>query len=239
MRKRWRLLLLAVLLVALVGLVLAAWLRPDRAGPQRVVETSLEAGLVERWLRGHAWRELPFTLSPKEEMDLQTCLRLAQKVRSTVNGTVEFTAGDIRRELEGLPDFFYAEYLLGLWHDLNGKPEAGQGHYRLAQRHAPVTLVVRYAFDDGRPLAAVRMEHLAVECNRVQNGALDPHLELQFYDLVTDQDGCVQLPVYNTVYRLATASYPAGLDADYPALGFFEVRGKVGVLPMVKVRLKR
>jgi hypothetical protein len=219
---------------------LLVWLALDRAGPRPIVKTSLEQTLVGRWLRGGAWRELPFTLSPQEEKDLRVCERLRRKVRSSVNGKVEFTGAEVRQELEGLlrqsPRFFYAEYLLGLWLEMDGTTEASARYYRFALEHAPVTLVQRYEFEDGRPLARVSIQHLAVECNRVQNGSLNPNLNLQFYDLITDKDGCVRLPVYETVYRLSSASYPSGFEANFPELGWFEARGRVGLLPPVKVR---
>src|SRR5579871_4634648 len=79
-----------------VGLGLVVCFQFDRARPHPVVETSLEQTFVGQWLKGGAWRELPFTISPQEEADLQTCKRLGQKVRSTVNGTVEFTGDEVR-----------------------------------------------------------------------------------------------------------------------------------------------
>ena len=127
--------------------------------------------------------------------------------------------------------FFYAEYLLGLWHEINGRSDASREYSGLALQHAPVVLVMCYEFSDGRPLAGVSIQNLAVECNRVHNGSLDPSLILEFYDSTTDKDGCVRLPVYDTVYRLSSASFPNGFMAEYPKMGWFQGAGKLAYFP--------
>lgn len=235
-RPRW-----LVPLLILAGLIGAgAWLfRPD-PGPQPVVETTLEtSGLTKFLSGGRNWRNLPFRLDAAEREDLAACLRLAGDVRSTVNGVSPFADPSARAQLEAVlarrPDFFYAEYLLGLWYAMNGDAELGRRYHARALEHAPVVLAQRYEFADGRPLAGARIDTFQVECNRVRNGSLDPSLKLTFFDLTTDADGAIRVPVYDTVYRLFNTSHPDGHAATYPRLGWFESPGRVGVLPAARV----
>lgn len=82
-----------------------------------IEKVNLESGLG-------GWKSLPFELPPDEETDVRHCVELAKEMRHTVNGVVQFTSPEVRGELEsilaGRPDYFYAEYLLGLWHRMNG-----------------------------------------------------------------------------------------------------------------------
>jgi hypothetical protein len=236
-RPRWLVSLLILIGAAAVG---GAWLfRPD-PDPQPVVETTLETSDLMKFLSGgRNWRNLPFTLDAAEREDLATCLRLAADVRSTLNGVSSFTDASARAQLEAVlarrPDFFYAEYLLGLWHTMNGDAARGREYYARALEHAPVVLVQRYELADGRPLAGARVDTFQVECNRVRNGSLDPSLKLTFFDLTTDAHGSIRVPVYDTVYRLFNTSHPEGYAATYPRLGWFESPGRVGLLPVAGV----
>ncbi|MHB1034020.1 MAG: hypothetical protein ACYC35_11735 [Pirellulales bacterium] len=239
-RNRWAYLgVLGIQVAAVVGL--GAYILLDRrpSGPRPIVPTTLEpVGLGK--LFGGGWRNLPFELAPEEDAAVRRCVELARLVRHRVNGVSKFESDSVRRELESLvaqrPRLFYAAYLLGLWHQMRGNPGSSKGYYNQALEAAPVNLVQRYEFADGRPLQGAGIDEIEIECNRVREHALDPSLKLVFFHLKTDQDGCVRLPVYNTVYRLYTAAYPAGHNADYPWLGWFEVEGKIGLMPVVVVR---
>jgi hypothetical protein len=209
------------------------------------VETNLEATGLRQVLQGGGnWRNLPFRLSTAEEADLQGCLRLARLVPMIVNGVSEFSADSTRQELEAIlrrnPNHFYAEYLLGLWHDLAGQAEEGREYHARALAHAPVVLVQTYRFPDGQPLRGAALRHIEIECNRVQGGSIDPSLKLAFYHLTTDETGSVRLPVYDTVYRRASvpaiALAPPGLRLTYPRLGWFAAPSRVGLLPVAQVK---
>ena len=145
-------------------------------------------------------------------------------------------------QLEGLlarhPGLFHAESMLALWHRRRGDATAAADHAARAERLAPVVLVQRFEREDGTPLVGGRVQSMQVECNRVVGGSLDPSLKLTFFDLTTDNEGSVRLPVYKTVYRLYSVGHPAGYDLDLPRLGWFEARGKVGLLPVATVRPK-
>ena len=55
--------------------------------------------------------------------------------------------------LEGRPEFFYAEQLLGTWHRLNGDAAEAERYMLQSYRHAPVVLIQRYAIFLGSPVA--------------------------------------------------------------------------------------
>jgi hypothetical protein len=209
-----------------------------------VVEVSLEASWLDRLLGRGAWRPLPFHLSLDEEADIRACLELGHRVGGTFNGKSYFAGDNVRQHLEELMQprlhFFYAEHLLGLWNEMNDRKDRARELYQQALEHAPIILVQRYEHEDGRPHAGALVHHLGIECNRVENNGLDPRLVLDFYNLTTDSDGCVRLPVYDTVYRLSSASIDiGGLEASYPTLGWFKAQTRVALLPPAKVARKR
>jgi beta-lactamase regulating signal transducer with metallopeptidase domain len=199
----------------------------DMAAP--VKETSLEGFFG-------GWRNLPFQLSDAEAAAIAKCLELAQQHRSTHNDVNQFTVPEVRASLEAIlaanPELFYAEYLLGTWHRMNGDNAAADAFLRSAYRHAPVVVIQRYEDAKGKPIASAPVRHYALECNRVQGGSLDPSLELEYFGLTTDADGCIYLPVYDTVYRRNAMASLDGYDVNYPRLGWFKSRGKVAMLPV-------
>ena len=103
-----------------------------------------------------------------------------------------------------------------------------------AYEHAPVIVVQRFAFADGSPLANTPIPAFSLECNRVRKGSLDA-LTLPYVDLKTDADGCIYLPVYNTVYRTTDMTWPHGYLVAWPTMGWFETRRKVAILPEATV----
>jgi hypothetical protein len=199
-----------------------------------IVHEDLSAGFIGR-IFGKAWEDLPFEIDAEEEEDVKECVRLAQRGQSSTNGVKIFSLDETREKLEAVlarrPDFFYAEYLLGKWHEMNGDRQKAEELIEAAYRHAPVTIAQPYRFEDGRPLAGVAIQQFALECNRVKNGSLNPNLQLEYYDLVTDKEGCIYLPAYDTVFRTNNMASPRGYDVDYPRLGWFATTSRIGVLP--------
>lgn len=211
---------------------------PPQRGP--IERTDLEQSFVGKMIEGSNWRAVDFALTAEEERNLDRCLELTKRVNAFLNGVSRFAEDDVREELESVleaqPDFFYAEYLLGLWHDMRGNATERTRLSALALSHAPIVLEQRYFDKNGAPLANVSIQEFAIECNRIENGSLDPSLQLRFFRLVTDGNGAIRLPVYDTVYRRASASFPDGYDVEYPKLGWFQSRTKTGVLPDAVVR---
>ena len=105
---------------------------------------------------GPAWRNLPFHISKEEEADTRACIELARKARSSVNGKTLFADPATRQALEEIlqrrPEFFYAEFLLSMWHRDFGDPAESQRLLDAAYEHAPAILVQRFEFADGSPL---------------------------------------------------------------------------------------
>ena len=184
---------------------------------------------------GPAWRNLPFHVSKEEEADTRACIELARKARSSVNGKTLFADLATRQALEEIlrrrPEFFYAEFLLSTWHRDFGDPAESQRLLAAAYEHAPVILVQRFEFADGSPLVGGAVYGFTIECNRVENHYLD-QIHLEFLNLRTDANGCIYLPVYDTVYRRFSASTPYGYSVDFPTLGWCQTSRKVGLLPV-------
>ena len=224
-----RLQLSAVLLTLLAGAIAIPGLQQkEQRGP--VTKTTLKS-----WTGG--WRNLPFDLEPEEEATVRECHEISQRMRSRHNGVVEFTKTESRDDLEAIlkkhADCFYAKHLLGTWHRLNGDDVLATQLINESLQLAPIVLSRRYATGDGKPVAGLDVGIIAIECNRVQQRSLDPSLELQFLAMVTDTDGFINIPVYDTVYRLNSWSHPKGYDAEAKSLGYFESNAKIGVLPEV------
>lgn len=182
------------------------------------------------------WRNLPFKLSDGDAEAIAQCLALSQRYNAIHNGVNRFSLPEVRESLEALlskhPDFFYVEHLLGTWHQMNGNTTLAEDYFLRSYRHAPVVLIQRYEHADGSPIPGAAIRQFEIECNRVQGGSLDPSLNLKYFALTTDSEGCVYLPVYDTVYRATAMSFPEGFKVGYPKLGWFESRGKVAMLPV-------
>ena len=243
-RRRWRRWLLPALIIAivvgaavyiLIPVSALDWSQRHQWNAKPVRETDLKATF------GGGWRDLSFSIPPTEEALVNECVKLAQRNNWMLNGKTRFAEPDVRQQLEAileqLPNFFYAEHLLATWHRNRGSAEEAERYQRLAVAHAPVVLIQAYTSEDGRPLAKTDVRRIEIECNRVQNGSLNPSLRLVFPACVTDERGRVYLPVYDTVYRLGSISHPDGWDMTVPSLGWFESR-KLGLLPAAIVRPK-
>ena len=233
-RARWALAVVAGILLICVGVRLLR----ERLPSTSVVEVSLEPSRWQRLLGGGAWRNLPLQISAKEEELVTRCVKLAQRYRSLRNRKRQFFEDEVRAELESIlqeqPGHFYVEFLLGQWHRGAGSAELAARFWEQAFEHAPVTLRQRYQFADGRPLVGATVDSYEIECLRVRNGALDPSLRLLFPGLTTDDEGCIFLPVYETVCRRYSMSAPGGHITKYPRLGYFRA-GCNGELPIARI----
>ncbi len=220
----------AVVLVVMLAIFLLPGLRAEKAP---IVETSLE-GLF-------GWRNLPFDPGDDELAILIECHQFVIDYRSTYgsNGKTvrRFDDTKTRDGLEDLlkrkPDFFYPQHLLGTWYRRNGNLNRAQELLSASLKNAPVVLTQRYHTGNGDSLSGVSIETMSIECNRVKNHSLDPSLKLEFIDLITDSDGEVAVPVYDTVFRLSSRSYPAGYDTEMQRLGWFSAKSRIGILPEV------
>lgn len=216
-----------------------SWAKKRGWKARPIEKTTLEQRGWRKTVGGGVWRNLPFDIDAAEEADVKTCAQLARKANAKVNDEILFVREDVRDELETIlekrPDFFYAEYLLAIWHRLNGNERESDDYAERAFKHAPVVLIQPYQYETGVPLAGADIQVFAIECNRVKKGSLDPSLKLVFPALVTDAKGCLYLPTYDTVFRTDSMAHPPDHNVDYPRLGWFSTSVKVGVLPTATV----
>ncbi len=224
----------ALLLALMLALVLGIFLIPGlRAEKTPVVETTLE-GMF-------GWRNLPFDPDDSELAIVKECQHFVMQYRSTYGKDGKqvrrFDDLETRDGLEDLlkrnPDFFYTQHLLGTWYRRNGDAAKAQELFSAAMKNAPVVLTQRYRTGNNEPLVGVTIDGMSIECNRVKNHSLDPGLQLEFIDLVTDSQGEVAVPVYDTVFRLSSRSYPSGYDTEMRRLGWFSAKSHMGVLPEI------
>jgi hypothetical protein len=208
------------------------WARQRGWKAANIKETTLESP----WGLGGPWRSLPFEIGPDEERNIRECVALARNHLSTLNGVNLFDREETRQALQAVltrqRDCFYAEYLLGVWRHSHGDAVAARDLFERAYRHAPAVIVERFETAGGQPVANASLQGFALECNRVKNGSLDPSLKLFYPRLRTDENGCIYLPVYQTVYRTDDTSWPGGYEAKYPRLGWFQSPARVGLLPV-------
>ncbi len=224
-----------LLLIAILGVFLLPGLRAEKAP---IVETSLE-GLF-------GWRNLPFDPNAEELAIIKECQQFVTDYRSTYGKdgkTVrrfddEKTRDGLEELLKRKPDFFYPQHLLGTWYRRNGDLNKAQELLSASLKNAPVVLTQRYRTGNGESLTGVAIEVMSIECNRVKNHSLDPGLKLEFIALVTDSHGEVAVPVYDTVFRLTSRTYPAGYDTEMQRLGWFSVKSRIGVLPEITAWLE-
>lgn len=184
------------------------------------------------WL---GWKNLPFKISPEEEAYIKSAVEISQKSRTRSNSVIKFDKLGVIDELKnleaGFGDHFYVKYLMGTWYWRNGFGEKASELFEQSINMAPKVLVIKYVDKNRKPLEGLYISHVELECNRVQNRYLDPSLELVYHTLVTDDAGCIYLPVYDTVLRWTSLTHPDGWDVDYHSLGHFRIRGKFGKLP--------
>ncbi|MCA9016874.1 MAG: M56 family metallopeptidase, partial [Planctomycetaceae bacterium] len=218
----------ALIFALLVALVILPGMRPER---QPVTKTTLEGNF--------GWRNLPFQIDAAEEAAIKECRDLAQTYFFTRNDIRDFSLPETREKLEAIleqhPKLFYAQHLLGTWHRVNGNSDEAARLFKEALANAPVVLTQCYKQGNGEPIKGVKVDQIDIECNRVQNRSLDPSLNLKYVALITDSQGQVYLPVYDTVYRTSTQSYPDGYSAAFQNLGWFESKSLNGILPDVMV----
>ena len=239
-----------VVALGILAILFARWKKDREAIPldwakkhgwraYAVVETKLDATGYQKAI-GQVWRDLPFKIDPAEETDVNACARLAKSIHAKVDGRIAFETDVTREALEAIldrrPDFFYAEFLLGVWHRRNGRDQDAEDYFDRAFEHAPVVIVQPYRTATGDPLVEAEIQSFAIECNRVDGGSLNPTPQLYYPGLTTDAEGCIYLPAYETVFRADAMAFIEGYRLEYAKLGFFESPGKLGVLPAAVAR---
>lgn len=218
----------ALFLVLLIALIMLPGIQPEK---QPVNSTTLEG------IGG--WRNLAFQLDKKEEAVIEECKQLSQTYFHMRSDKRVFNDTETRDKLTTIlkqnPQCFYAQYLLGTWYRLQGNRQEAQRLIQQSLEKAPVILTQTYKLGTGKPAAGIEIPAISIECNRVKDHYLDPSLNLQYVGLITDANGSVQLPVFDTVFRTSSQSYPEGYQAEFQNLGWFESKSRQGTLPDVQV----
>ncbi|QDT22105.1 M56 family metallopeptidase [Gimesia chilikensis] len=218
----------ALFLVVLIALIMLPGIQPEK---QPVNSTTLEG------IGG--WRNLAFQLDKKEEAVIEECKQLSQTYFHLRSDKRVFNDPETRDKLTAIlkqnPQCFYAQYLLGTWYRLQGNREEAQRLIQQSLEKAPVVLTQTYKLGTEKPAAGIEIPAISIECNRVKDHYLDPSLKLQYVGLITDANGTVQLPVFDTVFRTSSQSYPEGYQAEFQNLGWFESKSRQGTLPDVLV----
>ncbi|MDA1229367.1 MAG: M56 family metallopeptidase [Planctomycetota bacterium] len=212
-----------------VTLLLALFLLPGMKAEESPVSRTTLEGLF-------GWTNLPFKISEEEEARVTELREIAQTYFNTRNDVRQFDEPDTRNRLDAIlkeqPGYFYAQHLLGMWHVRNGDAPEGQRLIDDALKAAPVVLSRRYRFGNGDPLQHIEIQRTTIECNRVQKHSLDPGLKLMYPALVTDNEGRIRIPVYDTVFRASEYSWPDGYHLEETeTLGWFKSKTHTGVLP--------
>ena len=217
-----------LLLAAILGLLVLPGMQPLKAP---IIQTSLEGPF--------GWRNLPFDPDADELDIIKQCHQAVIQYRSTYgkDGKRRFDDLETRDNLEAIlkrkPNYFYAQHLLGTWYRRNGDLPKAQELLTASLKNAPIVLTQRYRLGNGKPLTSVTIETMEIECNRVKNHSINQALKLEFVDLVTDGNGEVAVPVYDTVFRLFSQTFPSGYDTETARLGFFQSKSRYGVLPEI------
>ncbi|HBL45583.1 MAG TPA: hypothetical protein DDZ90_19565, partial [Planctomycetaceae bacterium] len=218
----------ALCVVLLLAVLMLPGMRPQQLP---VSETNLASSGV--------WMNLDFQIDAEETEAVKKCNEIAQSYFSTKSDKKIFDQPETREALKAIlqerPNFFYAQQLLGTWYRRHGDLKRSTALLNAALANAPVVLTQKYQAGNGAPMQGLEIPQLEIECNRVQNHSLDPSLKLKYVDLLTDADGNIKLPVYDTVYRITTLGHPSGYSIENDNLGWFESQATNGVLPDVLV----
>lgn len=199
-----------------------------------VGQTSLEQTGLAKIFEGGQYRNLSFYVSEREEELVHQLADLATQGVTTLKSE---QAGQTLKQLAAdHPGQFYAQWMLGTWYRLHNQSQEAAQAYQQAFSEVPGVMKLQYVDAQGNPMPNLEVGTLVLECNRVENHTLDPSLHLVFPALVTDEAGFVYLPVYHTIYRLLQMPQPAGYQAKYPDLGWFDFPGRFGTLPQVVVQ---
>ncbi|MEL7088835.1 MAG: hypothetical protein AAGL98_10425 [Planctomycetota bacterium] len=146
------------------------------------------------------------------------------------------TLAELDQILAEQPDLFYAHYLRGTWHRVNGDPAAAEIAYTRAFALAPAALLRHHVDAERKPVADTPIPDIAFVADRIVNDQRDSSLVLYYPHLETDGRGFVYLPVYKAILRQTDADRPTGVidSTDKPL--WFTWWGQVGRLADVVIQ---
>lgn len=177
--------------------------------------------------------ELPFVMDEDESKQVRELSLVAWAlVSQDDNGA----AGAVQRAAAEHPAMFYPKMLLALISQHNGDDAAAQRLFAEAFAAAPAAVRLQYVDESHQPIAGLELGVIEIVCAQMQDNNIDETCRLVYPWLVTDGDGWVYLPVYDSVYRVAELPQTSGRRIEYRMPGWFEFPGRVGTLPTAVVR---
>lgn len=141
------------------------------------------------------------------------------------------------------PRNFYAEFALARLYLVSGDQAQFEKWYSASLEDAPVILARRIQFEDGRPLANVRMVGQSVQFMDESDQALvNNYINFVGYTAPTDKNGCFYLPVWDDEMAVGNISYANTADISHEVLessyqqGAFIPQSRVVMVPPIIVR---
>ncbi|QQE11795.1 hypothetical protein JD969_20325 [Planctomycetota bacterium] len=264
-KKIFLLTLFVCVVVPLVGVVVALWLSNDLKGVSEEGASDFPPLVWEQhenWqtmkvnpteivkkpghkppFEGRVRRKLPFALSEQQRREIGVLSSAAERWEQAVD------AG-----LDELADFsgeaFYGDYLRGRYKNQSLRAsETAIGwqtkSWNNAFEKAEKALVIRYLDESGEPLISQNIGTVRVICAIKQDGVVDEGVVLVFPYEITDKNGYIYLPVYDTVLRLEgklpnqegeAGNLKGMVEYDIGGGVWFEIPGQVGELNAVVKR---
>ena len=228
-------------LIALAIVTLPMW----RSGstldnPRPATAASYGPGKLESIGVAMNLRDHPrLSLDPAQETALKACIKVTRLINSSVDGVSRFDMPEARDQLldlqKTMSPSFYPEFLLAQWYRRNGRPDESDRWMSRSLANAPVVLVRKYQFMDGRPLANTEVGKLGVECRMKTATGSNEYQVLEYPSLVTDGKGRVQLPCYDTKIRSNGVQWPKGYEIETGRHGYLELHGRFCLLPAIYV----
>jgi beta-lactamase regulating signal transducer with metallopeptidase domain len=142
------------------------------------------------------------------------------------------------------PGFFYPEYLLGNWYRLNGNDELANHWISKSLADAPAIVAFRLQNPDGTPanVDGFRVCFNLESAIQIRPGGGTSIPNLNYYQLASDSDGCVYLPMFKHTYGPFGGGcwISSGSTNKFvimtSTLGSLQFPEKISVLPPVTIR---
>lgn len=224
-------------LIALAVVTLPMW----RSGstldnPRPATAASYGPGKLESIGVAMNLRDHPrLSLDPGQEAALEACFETSRLVLSATGNTTPEARDKLLDLQKTMSPSFYPEFLLAQWYRHSDQPDEADKWMKQSLTNAPVVLVRKYQFMDGRPLANTEVGKLGVECRMKTATSSNAYQVLEYPSLVTDGKGRVQLPCYDTKIRSNEVQWPKGYEIETGRHGYLELHGRFCLLPAIYV----
>ncbi len=131
--------------------------------------------------------------------------------------------------------YFHLEHLTARAATAQGDAEAAQRAWRNAAARAPKMVRLSFVDPSGTPVVDLEVGDLVFVQAWALDGPLFEDLTLVEPDAVTDANGYIVMPVFDTPQRLLTRPQPAGWSLQWFPDEYWSFPGRCGYLPPVVV----